>query len=139
MTIADLVREHPDLNSLKLSDESCLHAKSWFAILWSCHKVNPIKNSSAYKSSDLDSSVDPASVSNIQFLVIYRFRPDPNRSKHLDDQNEKKYVQLIGMMPYKSINESFWLTPAHLDTDNNLQGEIYDQICEENIIALQDL
>jgi hypothetical protein len=43
------------------------------------------------------------------------------------------------MMPYKQIDESFWLAPAHLDTNNNLQGEIYDQIYEENIIALQDL
>ena len=42
-------------------------------------------------------------------------------------------------MPYKYERESFWVSPSHLQTDNNLQGEMYDQICEDNIILLQDL
>jgi len=48
-------------------------------------------------------------------------------------------VQLIGLMPYKVERESYWVSPSHLQTDNNLQGEMYDQICEDNIILLQDL
>jgi len=35
--------------------------------------------------------------------------------------------------------ESFWVSPSHLQTDNTLQGQIYDAICEDNIILLQDL
>jgi hypothetical protein len=92
VTVAKLVQQNPDLASLKLSDDSCLHEKSWFAILWSCHKVNPIKNSSTISSTDQDSSMDPASVANIQFLVIYRFKPDQNRSKHSDDNSEKRHI-----------------------------------------------
>ena len=79
---------------------------------------------------------------NIQFLVIYRFRPTPS-TKHNPATGKheilKKPVQLIGVLPYKTINESFWLSPSHLLTDNNLQGEIYDQIVEENRTALLDL
>ena len=48
-------------------------------------------------------------------------------------------MQLIGLLPYKLERESFWVSPSHLQTDNNLQGEMYDQICEDNIILLQDL
>ena len=42
-------------------------------------------------------------------------------------------------MPYKMEKESFWVCPSHLTTENSLQGQFYDQICEENIILLQDL
>jgi hypothetical protein len=35
--------------------------------------------------------------------------------------------------------ESFWTSPSHLDTSNSMQGQLFDQICEENIIQLEEL
>jgi len=35
--------------------------------------------------------------------------------------------------------ESFWTSPSHLLTYNSLQGQLFDQICEENIILLEEL
>ena len=42
-------------------------------------------------------------------------------------------------MPYKMERENFWSCPGHLITQNDLQGQLYDQINEDNIILLQDL
>jgi len=53
--------------------------------------------------------------------------------------NEQFPVELIGVLPMKTDKESFWVSPSHLATDNNLQGQLYDQICEENILKTQDL
>jgi hypothetical protein len=63
-----------------------------------------------------------AAVTNIQFLAIFRFRPDPSQ---LPGPQETAYnrrlgngrrlpVQLIGLMPYKLERESFWVSPSHL-------------------------
>ena len=42
-------------------------------------------------------------------------------------------------MPYKMDKECFWVAASHLDTENNLQGQLFDQIFEDNTILLQDL
>ena len=60
-------------------------------------------------------------------------------SKTGHDENKLLPIQLVGVMPYKMEKESFWVCPSHLTTENSLQGQFYDQICEENIILLQDL
>jgi hypothetical protein len=37
------------------------------------------------------------------------------------------------------MNESFWLAPSHLLTDNTIQGEFYDMQMYENTHNFQDL
>ena len=62
---------------------------------------------------------EDTSVSNIQFLIIYRFTPDPSLV-------ENKQVQVIGVLSYDTIAESFWLSPSHLQTDRTIRGEFYN-------------
>ena len=69
--------------------------------------------------------------SQIQFLAFFRFRPNPQLSSR-----GSQPIELIGLVPNKIEKESFWVSPSHLQTDNNLQGQLFDQICEDNIILM---
>ena len=46
---------------------------------------------------------------------------------------------VIGLIPLQMSRESFWTTPAHLLTLNSMQGQLYDQITDKNIILIEDL
>jgi hypothetical protein len=46
MQIDDLLKEKPELNKVDLGEDTFLHSKSWFALLWTCQRVHPIKNKS---------------------------------------------------------------------------------------------
>jgi hypothetical protein len=45
---------------------------------------------------------------------------------------------VIGIMTYKMEKESFWLTPTQL-CENELMGEIFDEIFDGNMIRLSDM
>jgi hypothetical protein len=63
----------------------------------------------------------------VQFLVFYKF-----------GKSDLSDIQVIGMMTYKMEKESFWLTPTQL-CENELMGELFDEIFDSNIIRLSDL
>lgn len=48
-------------------------------------------------------------------------------------------AQVIGLVPIGMQRESFWTSPSHLLTFNSMQGQLYDQICDANIMLLEDL
>lgn len=45
------------------------------------------------------------------------------------------------MLTYKleAQKEQFWVTPTQLECENNLKGQLFDEIYDENIIRLQDM
>ena len=71
-------------------------------------------------------------------MIIYKFCPDPLLTT-AKRSSIKLPIELVGVLPMKTDKESFWVSPSHLSTENNLQGQLYDQICEENILKTQDL
>ena len=48
---------------------------------------------------------------------------------------------VVGLIPVGSgmQRESFWTSPSHLLTFNSMQGELFDQICDQNMFLLADL
>lgn len=68
------------------------------------------------------------SANNVQFWVVYKF-----------DANGQ--IVVVGMLTYKfeSQKEQFWVTPTLLECENNLKGQLFDEIYDENIIRLQDM
>lgn len=48
-------------------------------------------------------------------------------------------IGVIGMLTYKLDKESFWVTPTLFDSENALQGQLFDEICDENMIRLSDM
>jgi len=51
-----------------------------------------------------------------QFLIIYKFRPDPL----LGNAQQSKPVELIGVITMKADKESFWVSPSHQSTEKHL-------------------
>ena len=159
--IKEIINEVPHLKQVMLNPKTFKFESSWFSMLWTCQRICTIPSAAQDETSceqealcmgqdDESAKNGSSAVTNIQFLAIFRFRPDPfsshlRESPAIEEKNEKRHsirsepVQLIGLLPYKLDRESFWVSPSHLQTDNNLQGEMYDQICEDNIILLQDL
>ena len=43
------------------------------------------------------------------------------------------------MLPYKMDKESFWLTPTSFECQNHLQGQLFDEIYDENMLKLSDM
>jgi len=79
-------------------------------------------------------------VTNTQFLTIYRFKPLGLHGQHKRGASGKEEkllpIELVGVLPLKIDKESFWVSPSHLLTENFLQGKLYDDICDENIVKL---
>ena len=48
-------------------------------------------------------------------------------------------IGVIGMLTYKLDKESLWVTPTLLDCQNQLQGQLFDEICDDNTIVLSDM
>jgi hypothetical protein len=47
---------------------------------------------------------------------------------------------VVGLIPLGGLQrESFWTAPSHLLTFNSMQGELYDQICDQNMFLMADL
>ena len=45
----------------------------------------------------------------------------------------------MGLIPSREERESFWLSPTHLETEHQDQGELFDSIFEENLLKMSDL
>lgn len=68
-----------------------------------------------------------------QFWVIYKFNFDEQRRCRDSD------LGVVGLLAHKLGKESFWLTPTAFDCENNLQGQLFDETCDDNIMKLADL
>jgi len=95
---------------------------SWFAILWTCQKSLTLKREEAPSGVDAPQQSETA---NIQFMTFYKFGATSG-------------LQIIGMITSKLEREGFWLTPSQL-CENEIQGQIFDEIYDNNIIRLQDM
>lgn len=60
---------------------------------------------------------------------------EENKTGH----TSKSPMQLIGLIPYKQENEAYWTIPTHFETQNSIQGMLFDQLCEDNIQKIEDL
>lgn len=116
--VNDLLRDSSYLESVRLSEDEFNFGASWFSVLWTCQKVCKPKAEEAIKG-----EVEQGQMSAIQFLILYKFCPD--RLIH-PQANVRNPVELIGVLPLKADKESFWVSPSHLSTENNLQGQLYD-------------
>jgi len=65
--------------------------------------------------------------------VFYKFQFDPKRTCKVSD------IGVIGMLTYKLDKESFWVTPTLFECQNHLQGQLFDEMCDENTNLLSDM
>jgi len=99
---------------------------SWFAVSWICQREVQVRDSAETTSSS-DSHVN-----NLQFWVLYKFNHDQKRRCKFSD------LGVIGLLTHKLDKESYWLTPS-ADCGNPLQGQLLDEIYDENMLLLSDM
>lgn len=110
----------------KQSIEDTLSSFSWFAVLWTCQRDVQVKVAD-------QSPANSSSCLNLQFWVIYKFNFDGRRASGDSD------LGVVGLLAHKLGKESFWLTPTAFDCENNLQGQLFDETCDDNIMKLSDM
>ena len=95
--------------------------------MWTCQKKQTLRkeesNTDDFSQHNQHANSDQ---SNVQILVFYKFGTGPQG------------LEIIGMLTSKLERESFWLTPSQL-CENEIQGQIFDEIYDNNIIRLQDM
>jgi hypothetical protein len=67
----------------------------------------------------------------VQFLVYYKFE---------ENQNHKSTdVSVIGMLSNKMERDSFWFSPTNLNSQNDIQGQLFDEIHDANLLRNSDM
>lgn len=83
----------------------------------------------------------PGAPQNIQFFVIYKFAERSAADNWNDEQDKSPTcdLQIVGIQPYKLEREDFWVTPGRMQSENEMQGQLFDEVCDSNIDLLGDL
>jgi hypothetical protein len=131
-TYSDVSSENRSLNIsvqyTKQTIDETLSSYSWFAVLWTCQREIQLKNSQSEQCQSNNHLNH-----NIQFWVLYKFNFDNKRKCKYSD------LGIVGLLSYKMEKESFWLTPTAFECENHLQGQLFDEIYDENMFKLSDM
>ena len=99
--IREVISEVPHLKQVLLNPSTFKFQSSWFSILWTCQRVCTVPNSADEGSCPPDAGIGDedsakhgcSAVTNIQFLAIFRFRPDSSYTQNEtcdSNQNSKR-------------------------------------------------
>ena len=95
--------------------------QSWFSILWSCHSI---KNRRAASDNGKDRD------GQLNFLVFYKISNEPDKLCE---------VQVIGCMTSNNSDVEHFLSVPEMPTENDLQGELFDECYQSKVNLLADL
>jgi len=102
---------------------------SWFSILWKCENGTTLD----FPNYNKEDKNNKHNQNKVQFLVFYKFEETKNKNLKSSD------LSIIGMLSYKMDRDSFWFTPTHLNSQNDMQGALLDEIHEANLIRNSDM
>lgn len=120
--------ENPTIENLPIC-EQILTQFSWFSVLWKCENATTLD----FPNRNNEDKSNKNDQSKVQFLVFYKFEETKNKSLKSSD------LSIIGMLSYKMDRDSFWFTPTHLNSQNDMQGALLDEIHESNLIRNSDM
>ena len=118
--------ENPSVEDMPIK-EQLLTQFSWFSVLWKCESGIKLDVPDS-QSKDKNRKVNQ---DKVQFLVYYKF--EENQSHKSTD------VSVIGMLSNKMERDSYWFSPTNLNSQNDIQGQLFDEIHDANLLRNSDM
>ena len=102
--IKEIINDVPHLKQVLLKPATFNFGSSWFSMLWTCQRVctipapvddsNQLELACQSNSGGADNAkMSSSAVTNIQFLAIFRFRPDPATASRYPQQDNSAFTE----------------------------------------------